>query len=96
MHHGLAQVFGSGLAARVTLNDCAGGAVILHDGWISDGNVSGALLEVGHGIATRGHDAIYERIGFTNGNGGIVDEMVLNLNPVLSKLITHGWVEFFD
>jgi len=96
MHHGLAQVFGSGLALAMTLNDGAGGAVILQDCWISDGDISGALLEVGHGIAACSHDAVYERVGFADGDSGVVDETVLNLNPVLPELIAHGWAEFFD
>jgi hypothetical protein len=80
----------------MALHNDAGGAVVLHDCWIGDGDVSGALLEVRHGITPCGHDAVYERISFVDGYCGVVDETVLNLNPVLPKLIAHGWTEFFD
>src|SRR5580698_2402024 len=96
MHHGLAQVFGSGFAASMALHNGAGRAVILHHGGIGDGNIGGALLEFSHGITARGHHTVYERIGFADGHGGIVDKTALNQNPLLCKSIARSGRECLD
>ena len=96
MHHGLAQVFGAGFASPVALRDGTGGAVILDHGWVGDGDVSCALLKVGHGIAASGHDSIDERIGLVDGHSGIVDEPALHRGPFFGKALPRSRGERLD
>ena len=67
MHHGLAQVFGTGFATPMALHNRASGAVILHQSRIVDGNIGRALFEVCHGVTPCGHHAVDQRIGFVDG-----------------------------
>ena len=79
--HGAAQFFSCGPAAGPAERDIVGGAIVLRDDGMVDGDVGGALLEVANGIAAGGHDIAKQLIGFSDSSGGRVDEMSLNAAP---------------
>ena len=81
VNHGLAQFFGAGFAAGLTIGDSVGQAVIFKDERMADGNIGGALLKVTHRIAARGHHFAQELIGFRYRASGAVHKVRLHFAP---------------
>ena len=63
-------------------HDLVTGAIVLDDDRVTDGDVRGLLLEVGHGIAAIDHGAANEPIRRAHGCGRIVDEAALHGGPL--------------
>jgi hypothetical protein len=96
MNHGLAQFFGAGFAAGLTIGDSVGQAVILEDKRMADGNIGGALLKVTHRIAARGHHIAQELIGFRYSASGAVHKSRLYFAPRGYKARTISGAERLD
>jgi len=69
-------------------SDGVSGPIIFDHARVIYGNVGGALLEVGHGIAARGHQFIDESVGLRNGACRLVDELRLHGSPAFGEIKT--------
>ena len=85
MDHGAAQILGAGLAARMSRCDLVGDAVTADQAGVIDGEVGGALFEIGDWIAARLHHLGEEFIGLVDRRGRIVHELALHLHPALGE-----------
>jgi hypothetical protein len=83
VNHGAAQVFSACLSLGLAKRDFVGGAIVLGDYRMVDGDVSGPLIEIAHGIATGGHDVPEELIGLGDGPSGSIYKVGLHAIPLL-------------
>ena len=58
-----------------------------------DGDISGTLIEITHGIPTSGHYFVDKQIGIGDGGARIVDEVRLNGCPSFRKGRTLGAIQ---
>ena len=79
--HGLPQTFGGRLPVAVAYDDRSGGAIVLYDSRVADGDICGSLLKVSHGVAACGHHVCYQLIGLPDCQRRVVDELLLHLRP---------------
>jgi len=70
-----------------------GQAIVLHYARIGDGDVGGALLKTGVGIAARFKKCVDQVVGFGDGGAGMVDKARLDGLPLGYKTIPLGWAE---
>jgi len=94
--HGVAHVFGGGFVAAEAKGYVVGGAVVFDDAGMFDGDVGGALVEVGDGIAAGVHERGDQFIGFDDGAFGVVDETRLDGLPVGEIALAFGGGEVAD
>jgi hypothetical protein len=83
--HCLTQLFCGRPTLSLANRDCVGGPIVLQNDWVIDGNVCGALFEVTHRIATRGHHVAKQLIRFGDCTGGAIDKAALDSSPRLFK-----------
>jgi hypothetical protein len=93
MNHGLAQFFGAGFAADLTVGDSVGQAVVFEDERVADGNIRGALLKVTDRIAARGHHVTQKPVGFRYRSSGAVHKSRLHVAPVFHEASTIARAE---
>ncbi len=86
--HGGAQLFGAGLGFAGTHGYGVGGAVVLDDAGMVDGDVFGALFEAGVGIPTRLEKRRNQLIGFGHGALGVIEKASLNGAPVCDEAVS--------
>lgn len=96
LNHCGAQVFGGGLVGGEAGGYGVGGAVVLDDAGVADGDVGGALLEVGDGIAAGLHERGDELIGLGDRALGVIDEAGLDGLPVGDEALALGGGEVAD
>src|SRR4051794_32650986 len=97
VHHRLAQVLGARLSRGRTAGDVVGGAVVLDDLGVVDGDIGRALVElVGDGVAAVAHDLHHERVGLADGGRGLVDEATLGVAPAVGVAVARGGLELAD
>ena len=63
MNHGFAQILGACLAAAMTDDDLAAGAVVVQDRRVLDGEVLEPVGRILNRVATRTHDIFDELVG---------------------------------
>ncbi|SRR5579871_570772 len=92
MHHGAAEILGTGLAATMTKGDVVAGTVIFDDIGIIDGKIGGTLLEVGQGIAARLHGLPNQAVSYGHSATRIVDKLGLDFVPSVGEagLVRRG------
>ncbi|HVE33044.1 MAG TPA: hypothetical protein VNC18_05775 [Gemmatimonadaceae bacterium] len=94
VHHRAAQLFRARRATTMPLGDLACRAVVLDDARVMDGEIRGALVEVGHRIPADFHDFFDEAIGARDSAARVVDEEGLDVAPFLSEtrpLLRREW-----
>lgn len=96
LNHRGAKVFGGGLVGGEAGGYGVRGAVVLDDAGMVDGDVGGALLEVGDGIAAGLHERGDEFVGFGDGALGMIDEAGLHGLPVGHEAFALGGAEVAD
>ena len=79
--HGLAQIFGVGLALGLAESALMRGAVIFEDERMVHGNIVGALFEIADGITAGGHHVGEQLVGVGDGAAGAVNEAGLDFGP---------------
>jgi len=87
MNHGFAQILGACLAAAMTDDDLAAGAVVVQDRRVLDGEVLEPVGRILNRVATRTHDIFDESICLIHGSTWVIDESRLNRSPGLCILI---------
>jgi hypothetical protein len=96
LDHGGAEFFGGGFIAEVPDRDGVRQAVVFDDPRVGDGEIVGALLETGAGIAARFKERIDQVVGFRNGSLGMIDEAGLDDVPFGSEAIMFGEAKVAD
>jgi hypothetical protein len=94
--HGLAQVFSAGAPGTAPLGDVVGGPVVGDDAGMLDGQVGGALLEIGHRVAAGGHDLSNQPVGVAYDPRRVVDEARLDALPGASRAFALSRLERAD
>jgi len=83
MNHSLAQVFRSGLPARLAKRDFVGCTVVFENQWMIHGDIGRALFKVGYRIASCGHHIAQQPVRLADRTGGAVHEARLEAAPGL-------------
>src|ERR1700680_2496926 len=101
MNHGLAHLFGRGLAPIVPQRDLVRGAIVLHNQRMVHRNFRSALLEIAEWVTLRGHQLSEKPVGVPQGGLRIIDEPGLNRTPGVpetGRIFSPKWVnrETFD
>ena len=73
-----------------------GCAVVFDDARVIDGEIGGALLELGDGIAASGHEEIDEPVGLVDGLAGSVDEAGLYGAPLGDEALALVCAQFAE
>jgi len=71
-------------------------AVVFHHAGVGDGDIVGALLEAGSGIAARLKKRVDQIVGLRDGGLGVVDEAGLDGVPLGYKTIPLSGFEIVD
>jgi hypothetical protein len=61
--HGLAKIFGAGLASVMTESDVVSGTIVVDYNRVVDGDIVGAMYKVSHGITTGFHEFVEQLVG---------------------------------
>ncbi len=69
----------------MSIGDLARRAVVVDDASVMDGEIRGALIEVGNRVPARHHHFIHEFVRACDGSGWIVDEHRLYAAPALTE-----------
>ena len=62
--------------------------IVLDYGWVIDGNVSDALVEIRNRVTTNVHHLLHKRIGVRHSRRWIVNELSLRSLPRIGKFIS--------
>jgi len=85
VHHRPSQIFGRRGVSAMSIGDLARRAIVVDDASVVNGEIGGALVEVGDRIAARLHDFLDELVGACDGPSRIVDEHRLHAAPSLTE-----------
>jgi hypothetical protein len=85
VNHAPAQVLGGGLFLRLANGDFVSCSVLFDNPAVVDGNLRGAIIEIGGRIASSRHHGSQELIRFHERTGRIVHEFRLDRAPRLLK-----------
>jgi hypothetical protein len=85
MNHGLAQIFGAGLPARLTKRASMRRAIIFDNQRMIHGDIRRALFKIADRIAAYGHHIAQQLVGIGHRAAGAIDEARLNSAPGLDK-----------
>jgi len=94
MYHRLSQVFCCSLAAVVPLGDVTCCPVIGNNIGMIHRDVSGALLEISHGVTARLHHFFHHAVGFADRATGFINEARLRFLPAAN--MTEVFRGFFN
>ncbi len=85
VNHGLAQVFGAGLAPRLKKSAFVSYTIIVENQWMIHRNICRTLFKITHWIATRGHHIAQQSVGVGYRASGAVNESRLDSAPGVDK-----------